>query len=724
MEAGTDSQVQWSNLLEAGDAATLFAIFRETVSSALPGSSETKSILQFMESHLYVAALKVDLEALCTTTSMGFLESVLNETRPSRLDPRECLTELLSATWLGDGYGVAVYLRLLQATFRQIFFDTLRRRKECTTVVERRLKARTTMRAWYGGVDSRVSQIILRLCKRDALPKMVQTVKRFQTDGCGSDDDEEQDDNSTDTLPLVEPTTLEALLQLVLDLSTVVGDSRRTVPLLLMVKAVTVAAQSYSDDDEFLHKNGNEWQKWAATLCRVGDMKTGTSTPTHDMEYSPALASRGNFRETGERATRALLDMIPACGLVAFLLECSDGRFGKDIMDSVAYEDNERGRDASSTKVLARIQALKKEEDELCVLSDGDWVSEEDEHYVGHFSLRMVGAMLLLCDLMMQDCCECRSLLSNSPSVLFFLLGPMLLESLKSSSLSVAMTGLALLAVVLPHVPPYSIHAYGELNEESTQAQGLEEDAPSLDSCSYHTRKFGLVFELVKSLMNISATCPSEAHRVVARAVFTLFLRRCAGDLRMVVYSSFLVVTPFASICSLMLHSLREEWNSCQSLCNPSEYRFLRRTLPRCLLRTQENWMKRLLTGETGFIDPLVQSLNFVRSLIAEDYRRQPKDALFQFASGDPRAQLRKETGKGESCDRWDTYLSRLMRDVVPQLRALVVAAEAAVSSSTVEEKGAKEPLGALRTATLSPLDCFALTMALEGLEGQVVCGG
>lgn len=724
MAASWNCQEEWNDLLVAGDAVGLIAVFREAASST-PASDEgalTNSIFAFLESQLFPSALDVDVPRLLSAVSMEYIETVLNATRPHTLDSRDVLIELLSVEQPMNAHVATVYLRLFRASLRQILLDTLRRKKECVTVEDKVSQTRATMRAWYKDVEERVSCVIHTFCQRDAVPKMIRTVKKFgqtEVDSEGNDDDAESDSVDLAVL-VVGPDTLEALVKLSVDLVTMIGDSEMTVPLLLMVRAIAVASQPYNGGGEYLRKLGTELKRWANTLPRVKDTRKASNTDFSLTEKQTSAATIPKvYTKKTEELTQTLLGLLPSCGLCSWLLKHSDTGFQKDIMDGIAYDDNERGKDARDTKTLVSLHERKKEKDELHIFSDDD-LDDEVDHDVFSLetiSLRKIGALLTFYDAMTVEGYSsfyC-AVISNSPTALLFLAAPMVLESLKSSSLGAVMIGLAFLSMVLPHVPAYSVYARGELSAKPTQIHEFGRNrADTGDTFGFRTKRFELMFELVKSLVNVSATSPSEDHREVARAVFTLLLQRFAADLRMLMYSSFLVVTPFASICSLMLHSLRAEWVDSRELHNDSGTEFFRTTLPRCLLQAQENWLRRLRVGEMAFVDPIIQSLNFVSFVITGDRRREPKDALFQLDSSGTKIRLRKRDDEmsGEG-DCWERYLSEVLQKIVPPLRTIMSAASDVSSGPPAA--------GVLRGVVLSPLDCFSLSTTLSALEDQVV---
>ncbi|ORC91861.1 uncharacterized protein TM35_000054570 [Trypanosoma theileri] len=724
MEGDVDSQLQWNTLLADGDAAALIAVFREAVEAVdtLESRSLKYSISKFLESCLFTSALDVDLPKLCSTSSAEYIENVLQETSVRPLDPREVLSELLSIVKFGSGKVITVYFRLLRAALRQILLDTIRRRKNNGTVEEQLLKTQMTMRAWYVSVSAHISDIICTLSQRDALPQTVKKVNKIQECDSSSEDNDDEYNDLNFSVPSINADTLEALLDLLLDLMTMTRDTKRTTQLLLMVKAVTISAQPYhknnNDDDD--NDNNQLTQnvlillsQWSRSFYHVNNPQTKESVSSSILECSSPGVSQNDFMKIGESVTEALLRILPRGEIFSLLLDTLENEFRRETMDIITYNDNERGKSVSDTKVLASLHDFKDEKEIIQVLSDSDSNFDHDDIISDYLSLRKVGAMMIFLDLIIGENSSSCSLFSNSPTTLFFISGPLCLESLKSSSLCTVMSGLTFLFVLLSHIDAYSIFANGEVNMESSKICDLIEKSTTFPSFNFRTRKFELIFELVKMLISIATTCPSKKHRWISRNIFTIMIQRCAANLRMLLYSSFLVVTPFASICSLMLHSLRDEWSSSQSLRNQSEYLFLRDMLPRCLIQAQENWVKKLQFGEKSFIDPLIQSLNFVRSIIAEDCRKGSRSTLFQFDTSGSKVLIRKTTGEGtKSGNCWDEYLRQLLDIVVAPLRtALAGAADGGAVSMTT-----------CCMAELSPLDVFALNMALDGLENQVTC--
>ncbi|EKF32092.1 hypothetical protein MOQ_004065 [Trypanosoma cruzi marinkellei] len=707
------------DLVNAGDATSLIAVFREVLSSTPLDPSALGTISTFLEAHLFPSALEVDLPQLFSTMSTEYMETALSETRTHALDPREILSELLEIGEALDGYGLVVYLRLIRAALRQVLFDTLGRKKGlCANVEEQFSKTHEIMLAWYPGMDRLFSRIIPTICQRDAAPKMVRTINTFGYGDIDSDDVGEKEVDDLGNMPLlVEPEALRVLVLLSLDLLLMVGEPYKIMSILLMVRASIVAAQPYNDSGEFLHRTGKDLRQWANFFYSVGDKRTELKEEPYSTQNSPIITTPKESERMREKIARAVLEILPPCELVSHLQRCWSNEFTKNLMDSVTYEDNEHGKDASDARAFTTLHALKKEKDSLHILSDDDYEREECnvEASSASLSLQKIGAMLILCDFMtLEGFSDQQLLLSKSPESFFFLTGTMVLESLKSSSLNVVMAGLAFLSTLVPQVPPYSVCAHGELNTKSGKIHEFGQKQLAGGTWGFHTKRFELIFEVVKSLMNISATSPCESHREVSRGIFIVLLRRFASNLRMLVYSLFLALTPFASICSLMLHSLREEWNGSQCSPNKSEFDFLQNTLSTLLLKAQKNWLRKMRVGDLTFVEPMIQSINFVRCLIIEDRKRRPEDALFRFDPDRAKVQLHEEDpgcGKG---DRWNTYLRQLLKDVVPPLRIMVL--ESPETSAAA--------MGFSGGVTLSPLDRFALSMCLDGLGEQVFFTG
>ncbi|ESS69289.1 hypothetical protein TCDM_02047 [Trypanosoma cruzi Dm28c] len=705
----------WIDLVNAGDATSLIAVFREVLSSTPLDPSALGTISTFLEAHLFPSALEVDLPQLFSPMPTEYMEAALSETRAHALDPREILSELLAIGETLAGYALVVYLRLVRASLRQVFFDTLGRKKGlCASVEEQFSKTHEIMLAWYPGMDRLFSRIISTICQRDAAPKMVRTVNNFGHGDVDSDDVDEKEVVDLGNMPLlVEPEALQVLVLLSLDLLLMVGEPHKIMPLLLMVRTSIVAAQPYNESGEFLHRTGKDLREWANFFCTVGDKRTELKEEPYSTQNSPIVTTTKESESMREKIARAVLEISPPCELFSHLQKCWSNESTKDLMDSVTYEDNEHGKDASDARAFATLHALKKEKDSLHILSDDDYEREEcnDEAFSASLSLQKIGAMLILCDFMtLEGFSDQQLLLSKSPESFFFLTGTMVLECLKSSSLNVVMTGLAFLSTLVPQVPPYSVCANGELNTKSGEIHEFGQKQSAGCTWGFHTKRFELIFEVVKSLMNISATSPCECHREVSRGIFVLLLRRFASNLRMLVYSLFLALTPFASICSLMLHSLREEWNGSQFSPNNSEFDFLQNTLPTLLLKAQKNWLSKMRFGELTFVEPMIQSINFVRCVIIEDRKRRPEDALFRFDPNCAKVQLREEDSGGGKGDRWNMYLRQLLKDVIPPLRIMVL--ESPETSATA--------MGLSGGVTLSPLDRFALSMSMDGLGEQV----
>ncbi|SCU67772.1 uncharacterized protein TEOVI_000612000 [Trypanosoma equiperdum] len=722
MDVDSDRRDEWAKLLESGDAVSLITVFRETSSCSVSCENTLLSISEFLESCLFQSALKVDMHSLFSATESP-TEVTMEKTEEGTLDSREVLTELLSIGSIKKGRALVAYLRVTRATLRQLFLDTLRRRRRsCGSISEQLRMTRTVLGAWFPEVEKNVCHCAASLTLRDATPELVRTTNTLDgrkegKDIANSDESTEEDDHSECCVSDYRFEALEALSHLVLDIVYLVGDTRKTVPLLLLLRATVEAAQPYTENSTFLRRSVSNLKDWSFKVCPATGLKSRDVPITSGAEGVEAPVDLGDVKAIREAITQALLQLIPEGELVTFLSEHVGDMFHGDLMESLSYDDSERGLDPRSNRLVATIHDLKRERESIYILSDEDDEGEPTFNGEGvapvnsYVSLQRVGAMFLLCDLMATgDSCSCL-LFSNSPQTLLFLAGPMILEAMKNSSLTVVMTGLTFLSIILTFVTPYSMRISGE----DTAAPPSVADTANKDetggSLKFSTRKFGLVFELLKSLISLSTTCPSEGPRVMARAVFTLMIQRCSFDLRLRTYSSFLVLTPFASVCSLVLHALRNEWSSGDWRADQSSgTNFLRDKLPYFLLQAQQSWLRRLQVSEASFVDPMVQSVNFVRCVIAEDFRQSSNYALFRHSGSEGKIRIPEAAASVERCSSWEQYLSYFFKNVASHLRKL--------AADTFDDSTPR--MGVVQLCSLSPLDRFSLNIALDGVEERV----
>nr|CCC52524.1 conserved hypothetical protein [Trypanosoma vivax Y486] len=658
-------------------------------------------------------------------------EDVARAGQHTLLDSREVLTELLSFYPIRDGRALLLYLQLLQRTLRQLFLDTLRRRRARLAATVELLRAtQVVLRAWYAEVEGQLSRIIMSLVQRDALPSMVRTVKKFgegaSPEGEGSGSDNESDDtvsgeDSNVVTMSIGPEHVVALMDLVSDLGTLCGNCNQAATLMLMVRAAAAAAQPFVEEGMFLGKTVGSLRKWAASLCPVESVKGDVKVSALELRNLGEGTSVEVCNHALQEALLCAVSRLLVDGDVAGFVQSHTLKlFHGELRDSLSYDDRERGRGTSDARALATLQDLKAEKDALCVVSDtddsddlghggsaGDAMGETSDGAAGPFSLRSTGALLFLCDLMCVGTCS-PVLFSASSRTLFFYTCPMALAALRSPSLTVVMAGLAYLALLLPLVPPYSLQIRGEAGKLESNLDKLNSDSAASEALDFSTRKFEVMFELAKSLVTVSATCPCESHRLISRAVFTALLHRCGVELRLRMCSSFMVLTPFASVCSLMLHALRNECCGCDIRRTPAE-EFLNTTLPLCLIKAQENWLRRLRASELGFVDPMVQSINFVRCIIVDDSKREGGEKIFYVGEGDDDAHPSEPNSSSTHCKPWKVYASRFLKEVAPPLRSLLASSDSSVPTESL-----------LRREALSPLDQFSLEMALDGLERQL----
>nr|CCC94630.1 conserved hypothetical protein [Trypanosoma congolense IL3000] len=728
MSASHGQPDEWLALLQSGDAHALMAVFREAVEDSPTRSGIQFDIFEFLETHVFNHALEFDLSAFASQGSLdGFDEVAMHR---SLLDSREVLTELLSFGAMQSGRAMVTYLRVLRSALRQLFLDTLRRRKLCGNPgEEQRAKAQTVIRAWSTEVEMRLFNIVQSLTVRDAVPQTVSSVNTLDNveDGINhSEDDEDHHiaERSVDKPLVVSGFRLEvlvALSDLIGDLVLLIVDSSKAVSLLLLLRAAVGVSQPYAEDEVFLNKSVITLRKWSASVCPTLRLNNDPTAVSHVPEEGAVMcvAERVDVSAVRCAANRELLRLIPQGELVAILSDYAGGLFFGDLMDSLSFDDSERGVGRRHDKTMATVQELMDEKKTLFILSDAesdeqDYTTEEgDDNFAdGSLSLRRVGIMFFICDLMLLSDTPSQPLFTTSPEVLMFLTGPMVLEALRSCSLTAVMTAVTFLSTLLTSVPPYGVSVFGEGSDVSGAA-----DHPTVfgnvsqNSLTFSTKKFELMFEIAKSLVSISTTCPVESPRLISRAAFTHMVQRCAHDLRLRMFSSFLVLSPFASVCSMMIHAIRGEWGGDGSSFDPSDDMFMRNKLPNFLLRAQEGWLKRLKIPEVAFLDPMIQSINFVRCIISEDSRRSPSGVLFRHDKVTGKVKLCEMHGKSEQYSPWEWYFYQFTRNILPALRDMSMKG----SDASDQHKGFL-PLG-----SFTPLDQFSLSMAVGGLENHMV---
>ncbi|KAG5476878.1 hypothetical protein LSCM1_05210 [Leishmania martiniquensis] len=312
------------------------------------------------------------------------------------------------------------------------------------------------------------------------------------------------------------------------------------------------------------------------------------------------------------------------------------------------------------------------------------------------------GALLLLADVLrypLTPAAQQSFVYSVSATSLLLGVADTYVVALRSAcSAAVLLRHLLFLHDLLSAVPKYSVSC-AEGARHSRLGYGRQ---GNLESCL--TRRYEALFGVSRELLIISALCPVEEHRQAARMVALELLERLEEQARFRMHGSLMALCPYPSIARFFLEQFLREWRATKSedgrLAQHQEspiYRMMPLVMEECM----EAFLGQVSSGTSGFLDPLVVALNFVRVEVSQ----QRSTCLAGERDAGPTTDGDSATGRRAWCQLLRTLHERLL----PRCRDLLKKAAAAAEGQqakwfTVE-------------VSLSPLDMFSLSCAVDGLD-------
>ncbi|KAK7200441.1 hypothetical protein NESM_000098500 [Novymonas esmeraldas] len=315
------------------------------------------------------------------------------------------------------------------------------------------------------------------------------------------------------------------------------------------------------------------------------------------------------------------------------------------------------------------------------------------------------GALLLLADALRceSDPAAAHSLAySASAASLLIGVADALVVSLRCACGAAALLRhLLLLRELVLAVPKYTIRCAGEARRSHALSTGEQR----LDLCL--TRRYQAFFDVEKELLTLSALCPVEEHRRISRVVALELLERLEERARVRMHGSLLALCPYHSIARFFLDQLLRDWRAAQSATEhavPPETSPLHTAVPAALQECALAFLSQASSGASGFIDPLVVTLNFVRVEVSRrTWLRSPSRRAASASAGDEAAMAVLRA--------WGRLLHVLRAELLPRCHALL--RRAAVPPPPESDAAAHFTV----SVALSPLDLFSLSCAVDGLE-------
>lgn len=251
---------------------------------------------------------------------------------------------------------------------------------------------------------------------------------------------------------------------------------------------------------------------------------------------------------------------------------------------------------------------------------------------------------------------------------------------------------------LLSAVPKYTLCCAEEAQLRELQAGGQG----GLDSC--HTRRYEALFAVARELLTISALCPVDEHRRMARTVALELLERLEERTRVRMHGSLIALCPYPSIARFFLEELLREWRAAQSEGNhltEGQASPVHSLMPLVIRECVQAFLTQVSMGTSGFVDPLVVALNFVRVEVSQQtWIRSSCTPAAMSAADDNDASVR--------C-AWCQLLRALREQLLPRCHTLMT--NAATASEEHQTKSFAVEV------SLTPLDLFSLSCAVEGLE-------
>lgn len=651
---------------------------------------------------------------------------------------RELMSSLLSVSMpCPSPAQVSLYVVLASRVYLALFLDTVERKRRLlrleksdtfTCVDEGCFLARVhaTMQAWTRDlVPFLVHWVLPRLHLRDAEPTAVRasnpTGRLPSAPGLESDDDAESKprEQQRDLLEALHVYRVrEELVRFVVALCRTTGDEDDAAAALLLAAYATLcnteACPSLSLPRPLRGSTTATLQQWRARFLQ----EMGPNAPNNVTAERGAPSETAADDDLGASFTQCLARLREVAGEVhcyhsrdslSFALAAlqasglSGGHGG-----TLHLADVERGT-APPDSTAASLAVEHDREVEAFTLVALDGVDAHSREAAAaspaeYFSLPLCrqGALLLLADVLLhQVTAAAQPSFAYSVSASSLLLGVadayiVVLRCVRSAA--ALLRHLLFLHDLLSAVPKYTLCCAEEAQRSelrSGRQQGLE-------SC--HTRRYEAFFDLARELLIISALCPVDEHRRMARTVALELLGRLEERTRVRMHGSLMALCPYPSIARFFLEELLREWRAAKS---ESDHLTERQTspmhsmMPFVIQECVQAFLTQVSSGTSGFVDPLVVALNFVRVEVSQRaWIRSSCTPAAMSGAGDKDASVR--------C-AWCQLLRALREQLLPRCRTLMT------SAATASEVHQTKPFAV--EVSLTPLDLFSLSCAVEGLE-------
>ncbi|AYU79345.1 hypothetical protein LdCL_250006600 [Leishmania donovani] len=652
---------------------------------------------------------------------------------------RELMSSLLSVSMpCPSPAQVSLYVVLASRVYVALFLDTVERKRRLlrsekldtfACVDEGCFLARVhaTMQAWTRDlVPILVRSVLPCLHLRDAEPTTVRASNPLDrspsASGLASDDDTESkpSEQRRDLLEALHVYRVrEELVRLVVALRRTTGDEDDSAAALLLAAYATLCSTEVCPSvalprPPLRGSTTATLQQWRARVLQ----EMSPTTPRN------VAAGRGAASETevdgdlGTSFTRCLARLRGVAGEVhcypsgdslSFALAAlqasglSGGHGGK-----LHLADVERGTEPPDS-TAASLAAEHDREVEACTLVALDAVdAHSGEASAGspeeYFSLPLCrqGALLLLADVLRHQLTAAEHpsfAYSVSASSLLLGVADAYIVALRCArSAAVLLRHLLFLHDLLSAVPKHTLCSAEEAQHRELRDCGQR----VLDSC--HTRRYESFFDIARELLTISALCPVDEHRRMARTVALELLERLEERTRVRMHGSLMALCPYPSIARFFLEELLHEWRAAKSESDHLAERQaspVHSLMPLAIRECVQAFLTQVSMGTSGFVDPLVVALNFVRVEVCQQaWIRSLCTPAAMSAAGDRDASVR--------C-AWCQLLRALREQLLPRCHTLMA------NAATVSEEHPTKSFAV--EVSLTPLDVFSLSCAVEGLE-------
>ncbi|KAG5500077.1 hypothetical protein JIQ42_04412 [Leishmania sp. Namibia] len=265
-------------------------------------------------------------------------------------------------------------------------------------------------------------------------------------------------------------------------------------------------------------------------------------------------------------------------------------------------------------------------------------------------------------------------------------------------SAAVLLRHLLFLHDLLLAVPKYTISCA----EEATDSWLVSGSQRDLESCL--TRRYEVFFCVSRELLVISALCPVEEHRRAARVVALELLERLEERARIRMHGSLMALCPYPSISRFFLEQFLREWRAAKSeagFLSLQQQSPMHSMMPLVLEECVQAFLTQVSSGTSGFVDPLVVALNFVRVEVSQ--------RAWIGSTCTPTALPSSDDEPPSGRRAWCQFLRTLRERLLPRCHALLKKA-----ASPPEHQHTTSFTAEL---SLSALDTFSLSCAVDGLE-------